>query len=664
MPLLGGAICQTLVTSRALDLKDELPNATQIILDTWSVAEGLEFLRRRCERLRSVSRESLYALVDFVGCLPLGVRLVASFLIRRPSLSAEAALVELRQHPLGVLERYRGSHPGVVATFQASWDALGEHSRRVLQALAVCARRTQVSIVEAIAGVGRLSSILDGLAVQSLVEYHVGAEAPWGVHDIIRMFASAQEGYAEQAAAHLAWVEAHLMRTASPTLYRELDRGVAEVIQAVTRLIDCAECEHATALYEPLVEHLRRVGRLADVVGLTQRLLQSCPNDSTTAASCHLNLAVCWTMTGQISAAVASFSRALLMFEAQENLGSQATTLIGLGNCRRLLGEIHAAISLLDRALIIERIIDAPHVKAMIMGNLGVCHMDLGETDRAIDLLLRALVINEQCENLETLANDLGNLGMCYLSRSDYAKAHLYFQRALALDETLGRTWGIASHLGNLGLCFRHAGDIDRAIEYHQRALALDRRVGYFAEGGHLRNLAACYKIQERFSEATACYRHALLLEERLERATEQFDILLQLSDCYKSMGELDSDVLCLERALAVERSLAPDAARAKKILTIGLRCADFKRYDVAIVAYERALLIQQALGHIENQCIAMLLLSMVHELCDHAPQAIQYVVRIIRLFQNEGIGEDDPSLVGAVERLISLASGLKAERC
>lgn len=263
IPRPGGA-CRTLVTSRSVTIDDEL-DARSLKLGLWSRSEGIAYLRARVS-LDEIEDDDLAPLVEFVGRLPLGVRLVAAFLHRRRSLSPRAALDQLQTTALAALDKYAsGGLHGVALTFKDSFEALETDGQRVLRAVAVCARQTRTEIVAAIAGVDDADEWLDELLARSLVELTPGADAPWGLHDIVRMFVLAQPGREAMEEAHLAWCRRHVARHGDPSQYQQFEIGEGEVRTAHERLSRAGETDDALANSISLLRMIARYQVMLEV---------------------------------------------------------------------------------------------------------------------------------------------------------------------------------------------------------------------------------------------------------------------------------------------------------------------------------------------------------------------------------------------------------------
>ncbi|MCY0992129.1 tetratricopeptide repeat protein [Nannocystis sp. ILAH1] len=478
VPVPGGS-CRTVVTSRRTTMHLDLDNAASLELELWSEGECLEFLGSEGVRRGHDAEEDLRALAEFVGHLPLGVRLVGLMLRKRPGTTAATVLEELRRRPLVTLERHRGKNPGLAATFQATWDALNEHEKRVLHALAACANGTRTDIVEAVAGVDDdVSSTLDDLTTRSLVQCAPTSESPWGLHDVVRMFVVEQDGFDERAEVHHTWVRTCMDKYADPLTHAELSKCVAEARQAFSQLIRRGDRAGALRLYSPLRKHLLQIWQLPTVIMLAKMLLLTGSSNSADEAMCLGDLGLCYRRLGDVQGAITYHERAAAAYENLGQVKEQALQLGNLALCHITRGEERTAIGYLERALAFFETHGDLEGQSNCLGNLGACYRRLDQVPTAIEYHERSLAIEEKLGRLEGQAKDLGNLGMCYRRLGDVPRAIHFHERSLSIEERLGNAEGQASELGNLALCYHQLGDSRRAGDLQTRAIGLFRRAG------------------------------------------------------------------------------------------------------------------------------------------------------------------------------------------
>jgi tetratricopeptide (TPR) repeat protein/nucleoside phosphorylase len=511
--------CRTLVTSRSRTLDVSL-DAASLSLRVWAPLACRTYLRERCEHLGAVVDAELDPLAHFVGYLPLGIRLLVFLLRHRPGTPVRALLEMLKAKPLGVLDQHEQDR-GIAVTFQASYDQLSDEGKRVLRALAVCAKQTRVEVVGAVAGVDDVLAQLDHLYTHGFAELSHGVDAPWGLHDVVRMFVLEQPGRESFEAGHEAWVCRHLTEHADPTAHREFSGGVDEARVLFERLVirDLAKAE---LVYWLLVEHLRMVGRYPEAIAVNDTLLAAVPVDSALASHAMTNLGICHGTLGDIPKAIELQERSLAIKDKLGDLRGEGASLGNLGLCYQMLGEIPKAIELLERALAIEEKLGSLGGQATQLGNLGMCHAKLDDFPKAIELHERALAIEEKLGRLQGQAIQLGNLGGCYRELGDISKAIELHVRALAMDEQLGSLEGRARHIANLGVCYQTSGNLMKAIELQAHSLAIYEGLGSLeGQASNLGNMGLCYemlgdspKACDHYSRSIACFRRMGLPEE------------------------------------------------------------------------------------------------------------------------------------------------------
>ena len=336
---------------------------------------------------------------------------------------------------------------------------------------------------------------LNRLADVSLVDFRTGVgESAWGLHDVLRLFVTAQPGHTDAAAAHLAWVRHHMTVHADPSDYAWFEQGVSEGLVAVERLLKQGDHAQASVGFVPLFTHLTQRGRYGIAVAIGEAVFAAQPDHSQAAPLWLGNLGICYRTLGEVPKAIEYHERALAI---QTELGlraGEASQLGNLGICYRTLGEVPKAIEFLERSLAIQTELGLRGGESNQLGNLGLCYRALGEVPKAIEYHERSLAIQIELGLRGGEANQLGNLGLCYQTLGEVPKAIESLERSLAIQTELGLRAGEASQLGNLGICYRTLGEVPKAIEYHERALAIQTELGLReGEANQLGNLGFLY---------------------------------------------------------------------------------------------------------------------------------------------------------------------------
>lgn len=558
-----GGKSRTLITSRTVSLAQDLGVPTKTIhLEHWPPETSRSYLREVVPRLVGEPDTDLDGLSGFVQGLPLAVRLIARALLRNVARSARQHLARLKDEPLGTLDQVAsGSDRGVAATFLEAYRTLSPDQQRVLCVLAACAQGTRAEIVAAVAGsdTSAADDFLSALVGVSLAEFREGAECPWGLHDVVRMFVRAQSAGRDAQSAHLAWVRNHLRRHVDPLAHESLEEGIAEAVTAFELLLARREHDQASDLLLPIYQHLTRRGRYAAVINLVDRLLESleAAHNMEITATWLGNLGLCYQTLGDIPKAIDLHQRSLALEERLGGLRGQAGDLGNLGICYQTLSNIPKAIDFHQRALAIEERLGRLEGQASQLGNLGLCYQTLSDIPKAINFHQRALAIEEELGRLSGQASDLGNLGLCYLSLRDIPTAIEFIQRCLAMNEELGALEGQAFSLGNLGICYRELGDIPKAIEFLQRCLAMNEELDALeGQASSLGNLGGCYQMVGDLPKAIEFRRRSLAMNEKLGHLEGQASSLGNIGLCYHMLDDIPKSVDFIQRSLAIFQTM------------------------------------------------------------------------------------------------------------
>jgi tetratricopeptide (TPR) repeat protein len=478
LPIPGGR-CRTVLTSRFTTLPEDLSVAASALgLDPWDAATSRAYLRAAVPGLAAADAE-LDALSGVAGGMPLAVRLVARLLLR-PGATPEAVRARLSREAIDQLDAVaRGADRGITATFRAAFQDLEEAPRKVLVSFAACAPSTRAAVVATVAGVGEdaAAEALADLAERSLSAFTAGAERPWSLHAVLRLFVRDQEGIAAADAAQGAFALAHAQAHRDPADWQALEREAPEVLAALDHLLGAGDGPGAARLLDLSAAYLARRGRDAELLDLCQRLLPLLPRGAALAAV-ESRLGLSLRNLGRAQEAIEQAEAALALYDELGDAPGQASAHNDLGSCYLMSGRLPEAIDHLQRALSLGESLGDRKGQANALNNLGICYQLMGNLATAADQLRRALALDEALGNLPGQAQLLSNLGVCEEALGDPDQALEQLRRALALDEALGDVQGQAHDLDNLGRHWLWAGDLPAALDHFQRALALAEQLG------------------------------------------------------------------------------------------------------------------------------------------------------------------------------------------
>ncbi|MDY7232832.1 tetratricopeptide repeat protein [Hyalangium rubrum] len=518
IPVPGGR-CRTLITTRAAILHEDLGKPAQALtLGLWDNKTCRTYLRKVAAALNTTPDAELDALAQFVGNLPLALRLLARLLLR-PGATPNRVLASLHSKPLYTLDSVaKGDDRGIAATLLASCEGLSQDQWRVLHAMSACAKATCEPVVAAVAALPEqvVANALAELAQRSLIDFSFDAPRRWGMHDLVRLFMINKPEAPEVSATHLSFVRTHLEAHKDPSDWQALESQLPEVLWALDRLL-VTDGEGAREVLAAVREHLMRRGKYGEIIDYYTRLLKLLPPESASLAEAQGDLGYCYRRLGDLSKALHFSQYSLTISERLGNIEYQANALGNLGLCYRRLGDLPKAIDHSLRALALEERLGRLDRQANALGNLGLYYRSLEKPAQALEYHQRAWKLDEQLGRLEGQANALTNIGLCYGMLGEIEKALDHHQRSFAIDTGLGRLGGQATSLGNMGLCYKELGDLEKAIAHYQQALELDERLGrYEGQANHLSNRGDCYLQMNRSIDAENNYRLAIKLYKQM----------------------------------------------------------------------------------------------------------------------------------------------------
>jgi DNA-binding SARP family transcriptional activator len=642
-PLLPGVPgCLVLVTSRRR-LKG-LDDARTISLDLLALADAVALLRTVIgpERVSAGDR-LLREVAELCGCLPLALRIAGALLRHRPAWDLEHLAGLLRRRH----ERVRALSDGerdLCAVFDLSYGGLDEQHQLLFRRLGLVPgpdadAYAAAALVEC--DPGTATALLEDMVDQNLLIAH--APGRYRLHDLLRGYASTLAGRepAERSRAvldRLMHYYAHTSQRASIPLARyprpAADGAAPAHVPALTDT-DAARAwlrterenleaactyarmsaldSHLIALAGGLAEILRSDGPLTRALDLHQAAADTAERDGSPAtyANALIDLGTARRMTGDLSGAAKSFTRALEIYRAIDDFNGQANALADLGGVRFLTADLSTAAEHLGRALEIYRKIGDLNGQAAVLTHLGRVQQLTGNLAGAVEDLTWALEIYRAIGHRSGEAAALAVLGTVRMYTGDLPGAAGDLTLALEIYRGTGDLNNQASALNDLGIVRRLTGDLPGAGDAHALALEIYRAIGHrngeaaalaesgrvrlltgdlpgaaeavsraldvFRETGHRSNeacvlnyYAATVAAAGDLPRARALYQQSLAMNRELNKPDEEAVALEGLGECHLAAGQAEPAASHLRQALQIYQRLGMtgDARRVQDRLS------------------------------------------------------------------------------------------------
>ena len=577
-PLLPPEPCGVIVTSRRLLA---LPGLEQHELDQLDPAEGADLARTISNRIddRQAAR-----LVAAVGRLALGIRLAASTVKVRRTLSVDDLLAKLESGPLSHLG-------GVEKALQASYDLLDEKHATFWCKLGVFATDLNALAASAVGEVtpDEAAERLDALHRDAMVNFDAAA-GRFDLHDLSRAFALSRLDDAARLAAerrhahHFAMVLAaagDLILTGGTDYVRGLalfDAERAHVEQAwqwasARRRADPSDTDAANLQINlldagtyalSLRQHPReRIDWLVTAVDAAREI-----GDRRGEGNALGNLGLAHAALGDARRAIEYHEQALEVAREIGDRGGEGSALGNLGNAHAALGDARRAIEYHEQALEVVREIGDRRGEGNTLGNLGIAHAALGDARRAIEFYEQRMVIAREIGDRRGEGNALGNLGNAHAALGDARRAIEFYEQALEVSREIGDRRGEVNALGNLGLAHAALGDARRAIEFYEQALEVAREIGNRrGEGSALGNLGIAHAALGDARRAIEFYEQALEVAreigDRRGEASSSFNWAVELASQSRFSDAADKAEAAAEIFEAIE---SPQAGQARAV--------------------------------------------------------------------------------------------------
>ncbi|GIG88757.1 tetratricopeptide repeat protein [Plantactinospora endophytica] len=676
-PLLpGSASCLVLVTSRRrLTRLRRDYGATMMLLGLLPEPDAVALFARVCPRaLATHEQPAVVGLVRLCGYLPLAIAIVAAGMDPDDGISIAELLAELEasQDRLAGIDAYvDGPDPGVVASFDLSYQRLDVSEQRVLRLLSL----TPGADID-VYGAAALTDLRPDVVRRHLHHLHTyrlidqPAHGRYQLHDLVAAYVRTHTTSAErdEALARLldyyqytaALADAQLPRRNAPPPRAHEPAGAIHIpdlpgsAAAMTwlrseraNLVACLQhaqrTEQRTRLVDlaaSLATLLRRDGPWTDAASLLEQAVavRRELGDRRGEAWNLAELGALRLVTGDYPQATRLQEQALAAFRALGDQSGEAAALGELGTLRRRIGDYQGATALHEQALAIFRVLGDRSREAYTLGEIGTVRLRTGDYPQASALLERALSIFEELRDHNGEATTLGELGALRRATGRYPEATALQERALAIRRDVGDRTGEAYTLWELGVLRRLIGDYRLAIELLELSLSIRRELGErvgqawaLAELGYLRRQTGDYPLAIELLEQSLVIRRQLG-----DRHGEAYS-LGQLGHVRAVTGDFAQAAALLEQTLTIRRDLGDRGGVAYTLAGLGNLHRLTDDYAQATELLEQAIEVFQDLGAELGRATALGELGAVRSATGDYPLARTLLEQALAIFRDIG---------------------------
>jgi len=278
-------------------------------------------------------------------------------------------------------------------------------------------------------------------------------------------------------------------------------------------------------------------------------------------------------------------------------VGQQADRLVQQGNQQAQAGDLTAAIATWEKAVALYQTIADQEGEAATLTKLGAAYTQLERYREAIATLNRYLPLAQANNDRHGEARALGNLGIAYRGLGQYGKSIQVQRQAGKFLLEVGDRPALGQVLLNLGNTFATVGDYDHAVAAYTQSLVIARKQGDRAsEALILSNLGLAYAQQGQNEQAIATLTQSLSLAQEVGDRTREASAQLNLGSTYHSQGNQTQAAEHYSKSLALAQQTSHRRLISQALGSLALIADDRNDYPTALRLYQESLAIARSL--------------------------------------------------------------------
>lgn len=197
-------------------------------------------------------------------------------------------------------------------------------------------------------------------------------------------------------------------------------------------------------------------------------------------AAIKRDLGLLYAQAKQMNAAIAEWTAALAIYEAQKAHAHAARLYCDLASARRALGQTARALKDIEGALTLLSSLDPDDLdtRGRVLSNAATAYAESGDAESADAFFNEAISLAERANDPAAESVRSSNYGWFLLQAGRPRRALSLLGRALQLSQSLNLPLQHAVQTDNMGLTYQALGDANMALEYHQRAITEAESLG------------------------------------------------------------------------------------------------------------------------------------------------------------------------------------------
>ncbi|HEX6648765.1 MAG TPA: CHAT domain-containing tetratricopeptide repeat protein [Pyrinomonadaceae bacterium] len=314
---------------------------------------------------------------------------------------------------------------------------------------------------------------------------------------------------------------------------------------------------------------------------------------------------------------------------------NEAYALLLLGTSKYSQREPSDANAYLQSSFEIFKVLHDRSAQAQVLETLGHVSHELGNSKQALQLLLDALELATQANDLAIKGRILNGIAISYSILGEKQEAVERYRESLAILERMGNSRQIAIAFAGLGFIYYTVAQNERSLNYYSRALSLYRSVG--DREGESIVLGRMGKISEGLwdkKKAAMYYEQLAVVARELKDPILESYVLNWCGDVYASTNKRQA-LSFYEQALALSRKHSNPRVEAYTLNRLGYNHAFLGEIDAARKLYDTALERAQTMGDRELESLTLYNLAALERDHNGFAEARKLIERSLKIIES-----------------------------
>ncbi len=192
-------------------------------------------------------------------------------------------------------------------------------------------------------------------------------------------------------------------------------------------------------------------------------------------AGTHRDLGTLYARRSDHNAAIQSWSKALELYEQNDEYARVARLHVDIANVRRQTGLIRRAMKDYEKALTAINLADDVETRGIVLAHAATAYVDQGDVETARTFLLESIKIASQVNDRRSEATRRGNYGWFLLTTGKAHEALTTLAVSVRQSQIAELPLQAAVQTDNIGLAYDELHDYEQALVKHQKALEMLR---------------------------------------------------------------------------------------------------------------------------------------------------------------------------------------------